>query len=213
MLITKTEPVNKTKYAVSIDGEFAFVVYKGELHKYGISENRELAQDVFDEIMEHVLPKRAKLRCMNLLKSREYTRQQMEDKLRQGKYPPSVIAEALAYVESFGYIDDAAYARRYVSAYLERKSRRCMEEELRRKGIDRNGIEEAMRIVQEEDGLQDEEGMIRGISDIEVLYSQKQNYCGIPMVEYVCRGVTQGMRRGFRLFFHLEECIFKIVWE
>ena len=55
--------------------------------------------------------------------------------------------------------------------------------------------------------------MIRGISDIEVLYSQKQNYCGIPMVEYVCRGVTQGMRRGFRLFFHLEECIFKIVWE
>jgi len=84
MLITKTEPVNKTKYAVSIDGEFAFVLYKGELHKYGISENRELAQDVFDEIMEHVLPKRAKLRCMNLLKSREYTRQQMEDKLRQG---------------------------------------------------------------------------------------------------------------------------------
>lgn len=60
---------------------------------------------------------------------------------------------------------------------------------------------------------QDEEGMSRGISDIEVLYSQKQNYCGIPMVEYVCRGVTQGMRRGFRLFFHLEECIFKIVWE
>lgn len=161
MVISKIEPVNKTKYAVSIDGEFAFVLYKGELHKYGISDNRELAQDVYDEIMEHVLPKRAKLRCMNLLKSREYTRQQMEDKLRQGKYPPSVIAEAIAYVESFGYIDDAAYARRYVSAYMERKSRRCMEDELRRKGIDRNCIEEAMRTVQEEDGLQDEEAMIK----------------------------------------------------
>ena len=33
--------------------------------------------------MENVIPKRAKLRCMNLLKSREYTRQQMEEKLRQ----------------------------------------------------------------------------------------------------------------------------------
>ena len=151
MVITKTEAVNKSKYAVSIDGEFAFVLYKGELHKYGIAENREISRDIYEEIMGTVLPKRAKLRCMNLLKSREYTRQQMEDKLRQGKYPPSVIEEALAYVESFGYIDDAAYARHYVSAYMERK------------GVDRSLIEEAMRAVQEEDGLQDEEAMIKDL--------------------------------------------------
>lgn len=163
MVITKTEAVNKSKYAVSIDGEFAFVLYKGELHKYGIAENREISRDIYEEIMETVLPKRAKLRCMNLLKSREYTRQQMEDKLRQGKYPPPVIGEALAYVESFGYIDDAAYARHYVSAYMERKSRRSMEDELRRKGVDRSLIEEAMRTVQEEDGLQDEEAMIKDL--------------------------------------------------
>ena len=37
MIVTRTEPINKTKYAVSIDGEFAFVLYKGELHKYGIA--------------------------------------------------------------------------------------------------------------------------------------------------------------------------------
>ncbi len=43
MVITKTEAVNKSKYAVSIDGEFAFVLYKGELHKYGIAENREIS--------------------------------------------------------------------------------------------------------------------------------------------------------------------------
>ena len=163
MVITKTEAVNKSKYAVSIDGEFAFVLYKGELHKYGIAENREISRDIYEDIMGTVLPKRAKLRCMNLLKSREYTRQQMEDKLRQGKYPPSVIEEALAYVESFGYIDDAAYARHYVSAYMERKSRRSMEDELRRKGVDRSLIEEAMRAVQEEDGLQDEEAMIKDL--------------------------------------------------
>lgn len=44
MVITKTEAVNKSKYAVSIDGEFAFVLYKGELHKYGIAENREISR-------------------------------------------------------------------------------------------------------------------------------------------------------------------------
>ena len=32
--------------------------------------DRELPTHVYEEIMENVLPKRAKLRCMNLLKSR-----------------------------------------------------------------------------------------------------------------------------------------------
>lgn len=161
MIVTRTESVNKTKYAVSIDGEFAFVLYKGELRKYGIAEGKELQQEVYEEIMESVLPKRAKLRCMNLLKSREYTRQQMEEKLRQGKYPPSAIEEAIAYVESFGYINDEAYAQRYVETYMETKSRRRMEDDLRRKGVDRSCIEEALRSVQEEDGLQNEEAMIK----------------------------------------------------
>lgn len=161
MIVTRTEPINKTKYAVSIDGEFAFVLYKGELHKYGIVQDRELPPHVYEEIMENVLPKRAKLRCMNLLKSREYTRQQMEEKLRQGKYPPPVIEEAIAYVESFGYINDEAYARRYVETYMQTKSRRRMEDDLRRKGVDRSCIEEAFCTVQEADGLQNEEAMIK----------------------------------------------------
>lgn len=38
-----------------------------------------------------------------------------------------------------------------------------MEDELRRKGVDRSLIEEAMRTVQEEDGLQDEEAMIKDL--------------------------------------------------
>ena len=46
---------------------------------------------------------------------------------------------------------------------MERKSRRSMEDELRRKGVDRSLIEEAMRAVQEEDGLQDEEAMIKDL--------------------------------------------------
>ena len=93
MVITKTEAVNKSKYAVSIDGEFAFVLYKGELHKYGIAENREISRDIYEEIMGTVLPKRAKLRCMNLLKSREYTRQQMEALQRAGfiRHPAGII--------------------------------------------------------------------------------------------------------------------------
>ena len=31
MLVTKVEPVTKTKYRVELDQQFAFVLYKGEL--------------------------------------------------------------------------------------------------------------------------------------------------------------------------------------
>ena len=37
MYVTKIEPVTKTKYKVFIDGQFAFVLYKGELSRYHIA--------------------------------------------------------------------------------------------------------------------------------------------------------------------------------
>ena len=57
------------KLKIYIDNEFAFVLYKGELKTYHICENKVISDSVYDSIMHELLPKRAKLRCMNLLKS------------------------------------------------------------------------------------------------------------------------------------------------
>ena len=59
---------------------------------------------------------------------------------------------------------------------------------------------------------QDEEGLIHTISNLEVLYSEKQYFCGIPMMVYSCRTEYEGKEYLFRLLFHLEECKWKIVW-
>lgn len=161
MTITQIETVTDKKCAVFLDGEFAFVLYKGELRKYGIVEGEELPPDLYAEIMHVLLPHRARLRCMNLLQARPYTRKQLLDKLKQGKYPDSVMENALAYVESFGYVDDAAYARSYVEDHLETRSLRRIEEDLARRGIDRETVRQAMEEVQEQEGEQNEERMIR----------------------------------------------------
>ena len=87
MTVTSIVPEGRTKYAVAIDGECMFTLYKGELSRYRIREGGELSEEAYAEIMQTLLPKRAKLRCMNLLKSRSYTRRQLMDKLRAGKYP------------------------------------------------------------------------------------------------------------------------------
>lgn len=161
MTVTQIEPVSGTKSAVYIDGEFAFVLYKGELRKYGISTEKDLPLSCYEEITGEVLPKRAKLRCMNLLTQRPYTRKQLQEKLQQARYPEDIIETALAYVESFGYVDDAAYAVSYVEDNLDRKSIRRITEELARKGIDRAIIEDAVSRVEERDGASNEDAMIR----------------------------------------------------
>ena len=161
MTVTGIVPEGRTGYAVTVDGECTFVLYQKEITAYRIREGGEIPEETFAGIMRELLPRRAKLRCLNLLKSRGYTEKQLAEKLRAGKYPETVIEEALSYVCSFGYVDDAAYARSYVEDQIEKKSVRRIAEELQRKGVDRGLIEEALLFVQERDGGQDEEGMIR----------------------------------------------------
>ena len=122
MEVTEIQELTKSRSKIVIDQEFAFVLYKGELRQYGIKLGQDLSEETFDEIMTEVLPKRAKLRAMNLLKSRSYTEAQLRTKLQQGGYPETVIAEALAYVASFHYTDDLQYALDYITENEHRKN-------------------------------------------------------------------------------------------
>ena len=101
MIVTDMIPLTKNRYKVYIDNEFAFVLYKGELHIYHIEMGETLQEADYAEIMQVLLPKRAKLRAMNLLQKRNYTQKQLEDKLREGFYPETLIQDAIVYVKSY----------------------------------------------------------------------------------------------------------------
>lgn len=163
MTVTGIEELNKSRVRVFLDNEFAFVLYKGELRLYGIKEGQELADEEYTEIMEQVLPKRVKLRSMNLLKSRTYTERQLRDKLRQGEYTECLIEEAVEYVKSYGYIDDRRYAEDFITYNTGNKSRKRMEQDLLQKGIDRNLIREVMEKMREEGEEADEVAMAAGL--------------------------------------------------
>lgn len=161
MRVTQIVELSKNRSKIYLDQEFAFVLYKGELRLYHICEGEELAQDDYNKITQEVLPKRAKLRALNLLKSRTYTTAQLEAKLKQGLYPDEVIAEALAYVSSFHYTDDLQYALDYITYNADRKSRMRIEQDMRSKGIAADIAEQAWALWEEQGGEQDEETLIR----------------------------------------------------
>lgn len=161
MRVTQIAELSKSRSKIYIEQEFAFVLYKGELRLYHIKEGEEIAKDDYIRIMNEVLPKRAKLRAMNLLKSREYTTEQLRTKLEQGFYPKTVIEEAISYVESFHYIDDFRYAVSFITYNESNKSRRRIEQDLHAKGIAKDIIEKAWLSWENEGGFQDEQTMIR----------------------------------------------------
>lgn len=143
MIITKVVELTKSRVKIEIDGEFAFVLYKGELRVYGIKEGQEFAETAYNEIMTELLPKRAKLRAMNLLKSRSYTTAQLKEKLEMGGYPSKIAGEAIDYVASFGYVNDKQYAFDFIEYNKEAKSKNRIVNDLLKKGISSEVIEAA----------------------------------------------------------------------
>lgn len=163
MIVTEIQEITKAKVKVFLDYEFAFVLYKGELRTYGICKESEIAEETYRMILEEVLQKRAKLRCMYLLKSRDYTKYSLEDKLRKEYYPEEVITNAVSYVCSYGYVDDRRYARSYINYAGKTKSRKQIEFDLAKKGVSKADVEAAYVELGETDDLVSEESLIQAL--------------------------------------------------
>ncbi len=165
MTVTQLTALGKGRYKVYIEDRPAFVLYRGELNRLGIREGEEITEGNLREIQEEILPLRAKKRAMNLLQKREYTTAALREKLRDGEYPEACVEEAVAYVESYGYVDDLRYARDFIVYNLDRKSRTRIEQDLMRKGIQKDSVRAVFEELEEEGTRQDEASMIRTLLD------------------------------------------------
>lgn len=163
MIVTQLTDMGKGRYKVYIEERPAFVLYRGELNRLGIREGEEITEETLREIREEILPLRAKKRAMNLLQKREYTSVALREKLRDGEYPEDCIEEAVAYVASYGYVDDLRYARDFIVYNLDRKSRMRIEQDLMRKGIRKDMVRAVFEELEEEGTRQDEASMVRSL--------------------------------------------------
>ncbi len=180
MIVTRIEPLSRSQSRIYLDDRFAFVLYKGELRLYGIREGETLKEDVYEQIVGELLEKRATVRSMNLLNVRPYTRRQLADKLEKELYPPRCIEAALRYVSAYGYVNDERYAQEYIACMQTKKSRRVLEAELLRRGIDAEQVQAAFRTLEENEEAIDEETLARqwlkkrGYDPERADYGQKQ---------------------------------------
>jgi len=159
MTITRIKELTKSRYLITVDDEFTFVLYKGELRIYKVKLLSEMTEDTFREIMTVVLPKRAKLRLLNLLQKKSYTEKQLKEKLEEGYYPVDIIKIAIDYVKSYGYINDQQFASDYYEYYKSSKSKNAMKRELMKRGIPNEYMEHLFELT--EGSIDEEEIQIK----------------------------------------------------
>lgn len=184
MLVKKIQEINKNRVKILLEDDFSFVLYKGEVRLYRIKEGEPLDEKAYEEIMSVILPKRAKLRAMNLLKVRPYTVKGLRDKLSDGGYPELIVNVAIAYVSSYHYLDDYQYACDFINTYKDRKNKKKLIFDLTQKGVSKDIINEAIENEWSIDGDDLEEEQIikfinkSGVDINSVTYEEKMKLLG-----------------------------------
>ena len=145
MIITKLDTVGTKQVRLFFDEEKYCLLYYNEVRRLGFHEKDEVGQQEFEELNKLLLH-RAKLKAMSLLKYQDRTRKELKDRLMRAEFPEFITEGAIAYVESFGYINDEEYVRRYMEYKAGTKSRIQIKMDLRKKGI---GTEILERIFDE----------------------------------------------------------------
>lgn len=144
MQVERMEELDKKRVLVALDNGREFALYKGEGKKYALVEGGELSQEQYEEIHNEILAKRARRRAMHLLERMDRTEAQLRAKLQQGFYPEDIVEDAIAYVKSFHYLDDARYAWNYAQSQKGKKGQGRIRLELAAKGIGREEIAKAL---------------------------------------------------------------------
>jgi regulatory protein len=98
-------------------------------------------------------PERAREICLTQLSVRPRTRSELARVLARKQISEEVIAEVLDRYDEVGIIDDAAFARAWVSSRHHSRglARRALAGELRRRGVDSEVANEALETLDEDD--------------------------------------------------------------
>lgn len=195
MVVENIESVTKNRSQIILDNGERIILYKGELRMLGIRIGKEMSQDTYSQIMDVVLPRRAKVRMLALLKQRDYTAYQISKKLLDAGYPSRVVDIALEYVKSYGYINDKRYVEQYIYEKQSSKSRKEIYQKLATKGIDRELLDASFKAAYEDYNEQEERRFDEKNLIIKTL--RKRGFSGNESYEDKQKLLAYFYRRGF----------------
>lgn len=130
-------------------------------------------------------------KAMDLLLHNDRTEWELRDKMHRSGFEEDVIEDAVAYVDSFHYIDDQRYAMRFAEIYCESRSIQRMRQDLLKRHVDETYIEEAFENIQWDDSVALQKALAK------ITKGQKDFFEGMDYEEKQ-KVVAKLYRKGFR---------------
>jgi regulatory protein len=149
--ITAIEPqTNRRRVNIHLDGQFAFGLNRTVAAR--LMTGQELNGEMVDQLQLEDARERAYQQALLLLSYRSRSEMEIRQNLQKHDYPDQVISHVLARLREEGLANDDRFAQTWVEnrGTFRPRSRRALMMELRRKGLDDNAIQIALRDVNED---------------------------------------------------------------
>ena len=162
MFIEEIKELNSQKVKIFLDNGIAFVLYKGDLSKYGISEG-EVDDSIIDDIFLDVLPKRAMARALKIITGRDMTENMLYKKLSEDGYSDEICEDVINRLRKERLLDDDRFIKGFIEAKSSKKSKRDIIAALYEKGIDSDKAEAVYDELYSNGDLSSETDLIKSL--------------------------------------------------
>ena len=152
MRVTGIETTKKGRYALMVDGEFAFSLHRDTfLLCPWLQKGAEVSPERLETLRQEDELRSARERALDLLSAAEQTSGTLRQKLLRW-YGEEAVEAAVLRMEELGLINDLDYGRRYAADAVNLRGwpRRRIAMELQKKGVPAEVIEEALADITEE---------------------------------------------------------------
>ena len=142
----KSQARDPKRISVFLDGEFAFGLYVDILSENALEKGQFLDVERQLELIRADNVIRAKFSALNFLAYRARTAKEVHDRLISKGFCPDVAESVVERFTELGYINDSNFARQYANGRVRNKGYgpRRIQQELRRKGVASQHIQEAL---------------------------------------------------------------------
>jgi regulatory protein len=147
MKITKIERQKRRQnfYSLFLDGKYAFHLHKDVLSKLRWKIGQEVDQQEIKRVTRLEQIKEARDYAFLLLSYRARSCQEITERLLRKKYEREIIQEVVEELKRLHYLDDRAFAIEWVESRLrEKRGKRLIRQELLKKGIEKEVIDDSI---------------------------------------------------------------------
>ena len=160
MYIFEIKKINSQKVKISLDNGIAFVLYKGDLPKYGIKEG-DIEDSIINDILTELLPKRALNRALKIITGRDMTEGMLKNTLIKDGYPEDIIDSCVERLKKERLLDDERFVRGFIESKSFKKSKKDIMIALSMKGVNSDFAERIYDELNEEGSVESEKNLIR----------------------------------------------------